>query len=216
MLVIQLLDRSGPTGKPVQLPATAVRKQAEDDAEMDDSEGSECDGGNCKDSKKKCDDGSCGMSCDQNCSNPPNATGYNGDTSAALDEGKVAAALDLVSVKVPSMDAEHADCAAALKELVTQRSKSALEAVQKELSEHFAHEEELFVQYGWGGATDQRFSARKSHIEDHQRILRLIQQELRSTSVSTAFIQTLLTDFHEHTSKYDVQYADLLSSKGAQ
>lgn len=117
------------------------------------------------------------------------------------------------------MDAEHGECAAALQQLAMQQSMPALQAVHFTLSAHFTHEEALMEKHGFGIHADERFSARKTHIEDHHRILRKIQQELRPAAnarVAATFIKELLTDFHEHTSRYDVQYADLLCSKGAQ
>lgn len=130
----------------------------------------------------------------------------------------VSSMLDLVSVRVPSMDAEHAECAEALGRLASECSSASLEAVLKVLADHFAHEEALFEEYGFGAHQDKRFSAKATHIEDHRRILGLIRQQLgsRTESIPWRFVQELLRDFHEHTSRYDVQYADLLSSAGAE
>lgn len=131
-------------------------------------------------------------------------------------EGK----LNLVSVNVPSMDAEHASCADALRKLAMEQSRVALEDVFKEIAAHFGHEEVLFEEYGFAANQDEKFSAKKSHIKEHRRILANIQGQLQQPSCRTAvpfrFIADLLEDFHSHTTRYDMQYSELLSSQGAQ
>jgi hemerythrin len=124
-------------------------------------------------------------------------------------------ALQLVSVKVPSMDAEHDECATALRRLAATQSVQALQAAMDCLLEHFDHEEALFDQYGFGGNVNEAFSAKKTHIEDHRRITDKMQRQIAEKKVSPDFIEEVLQDFHDHTSRYDVQYSELLSSKGA-
>lgn len=147
----------------------------------------------------------------------PLAARNDGECDASLDDDYVASRLDLVSVRVPSMDAEHAECAQALGRLVTECSGPSLEAVLKTLTDHFAHEEALFEEHGFGAHQDKRFSAKATHIEDHGRILTGIREQLGSGTefVPRSFVRDLLRDFHEHTSRYDVQYSELLSSAGA-
>jgi len=138
------------------------------------------------------------------------------ENASTLDEDFIKAKLQLVSVCVPSMDAEHAQCAEALRIFAMQHSVAALEAVLAEFSKHFSHEEALFDQYGFGKHTDVRFSAKHTHIEDHSRLLAKIRQQLLSQGpVPPAFVCSLLQDFHEHTSRYDVQYSKFISSKCA-
>lgn len=171
----------------------------------------QCGPGGCGPGAKDCGQGDCG------------GTGGCDGSGACLDSAFVEASLDVHSVKVPSMDAEHAECIEALRELVSLRTFSALEAVLEELSSHFEHEESLFVEYGFGAHVNEQLSARKSHAEDHRRILDKI-RGLLSVAASAAvpmkgvppsFIRELLQDFHEHTSRYDAQYAEPLSAKGA-
>jgi len=131
-----------------------------------------------------------------------------------LDEEFVAARLQLESVRVPSMDAEHVECAKALRVLADEPSAASLEAVLAAFSEHFAHEQSLFDEHGFGEHANQRFSAKRTHIDDHNRLLEKIRLQLRSHSVPIGFVRELLQDFHEHTSRYDVQYSQLFSSKG--
>jgi len=94
-------------------------------------------------------------------------------------------------------------------------SNESLELVRRELAEHFAHEEALFEEHGFGAHKDERFSAKKSHIADHKRILDKVSEQLRSChGLTRIFVQDLLQDFHDHTGKYDVQYSELMSSRG--
>jgi len=143
----------------------------------------------------------------------------NGCDSHACESGDELPLLaSLPSVKVPSMDAEHERCVSVLNMLVQQRSAKALCTVRDELVAHFSHEEDLMCKHGWGGDVNDRFSARKTHIEDHKRILESIECELRmrSPSISRQFIQTLIKDFEEHGARYDARYADFLSQSEVQ
>lgn len=159
-----------------------------------------------------CNQGSCSQgSCGQG------ECGNGATTLSELDAAFVAASLDLVSVKVPSMDAEHGKCAVAMQRLAEEGSSRALEGVLTCLADHFKHEEELFENFSFGAHKNERFSAKKTHIEDHHRILDKIRRQLVDCTggVPVEFVRELLQDFHEHTARYDVQYADLLSEKGA-
>lgn len=132
----------------------------------------------------------------------------------SVDEAYIAAQLALVSVRVPAMDAEHAECADALRRLATEMSAAALREALETLGSHFAHEEALFDEHGFGEHADARFSAKRTHIDDHNRLLEKMRRELLSESpLTVAFARDLLQDFHEHTSRYDTQYSDLLSQK---
>mmetsp|Transcript_55185 Transcript_55185/g.118593 ORF Transcript_55185/g.118593 Transcript_55185/m.118593 type:complete len:359 (-) Transcript_55185:87-1163(-) len=221
MVKVGLMD--GPMrGKLVQLPMTAVRKVGLGNSPSP-SPGGGCATGGC--STGGCDkEGSCGTGGAAKCDGSGNcgAEGNCGEAGggAALDGDFVASSLDLVSVKVPSMDAEHSECAEALRRLATECSGAALQAVIACLSSHFDHEEALFEQFGWGAGANERFSAKKTHIEDHVRILEKLRSQLAllagpASIVPTGSIREVLQDFHEHTSRYDVQYAEQLSAKGA-
>lgn len=169
--------------------------------------------GSTQDVEKGCSSGDCGASyCASGGCEPLLDDGQKDESP--LEEDFIAANLQLVSVCVPSMDTEHAECAEALRTLAAKSSVASLEAVEAAFSEHFSHEEALFDQHGFGEHADVRFSAKRTHIEDHNRLLGKIRQQLRSKGpVPPAFIRTLLQDFHEHTSRYDIQYSELLSSK---
>merc|ERR1719220_1297858 len=67
-------------------------------------------------SQGSCNQGGCSQG---NCDGAPAAF-------VALDEKFVSAALDLVSVKVPSMDTEHGQCAAALRQLAQWGSRASV------------------------------------------------------------------------------------------
>jgi hypothetical protein len=83
-----------------------------------------------------------------------------------------------------AIDAEHADCTAALNALLAApTSTAALENALAALSSHFAHEEEIlraqkFGEGGNGGA----FSAMEGHAQDHARILDIARAELSACS----------------------------------
>mmetsp|Transcript_627 Transcript_627/g.1811 ORF Transcript_627/g.1811 Transcript_627/m.1811 type:complete len:347 (-) Transcript_627:60-1100(-) len=195
-------------GRMMQVASTAVRRVDDDEEE----EPGQANLGGCCDVKGDCDSGGCGTKGDCN----SGGCGTNGD--CVLDKEFVNASLDLVSVKVPSMDAEHGECAAAFRTLAESKSMGDLKALLQCLSEHFAHEEALFEEFGFGKNTNERFSARKTHIGDHNRILEKAQHALvakESAPVPVGLIRELLQDFHDHTRLYDVQYADQLSAKGA-
>mmetsp|Transcript_50007 Transcript_50007/g.143973 ORF Transcript_50007/g.143973 Transcript_50007/m.143973 type:complete len:384 (+) Transcript_50007:174-1325(+) len=182
-----------------------------------------CADGKCAPGGGRCAPGGCAEGgaggCDQkgSCSGGgcDGARGCDGSGSC-LDPAVVEQALTLVSVQVPSMDAEHAECAAALRNLVSQRTHAALEVVRQCLAEHFEHEEALFVEFGFGAHANEKLSAAKSHAEEHKRILAKIQRGLQSqAAVPGDFILDLLQDFHDHTLRHDSQYAEPLSAKGA-
>mmetsp|Transcript_37531 Transcript_37531/g.104349 ORF Transcript_37531/g.104349 Transcript_37531/m.104349 type:complete len:357 (-) Transcript_37531:301-1371(-) len=211
---------SGPyKGKTMNVLMSMVKKLDVDEVGSDDEAPSRCGQDGCGSgqgagcnrgevSQSGCKPGGCSQG---SCSTGP-------ATLSMLDSEFVSASLNLVSVKVPSMDAEHTECAIALKQLSEEGSLSALENVLSCLAGHFKHEEQLFDQYGFGAHTNERLSAKKTHIEDHQRILSKLRRQLAATSggVSAEFVREVLQDFHEHTSRYDSQYADPLSEQGAQ
>ncbi|KAG7342532.1 hypothetical protein IV203_007625 [Nitzschia inconspicua] len=95
-------------------------------------------------------------------------------TTVAMDEY-----LTVPSVGVSSMDHEHETCLTALKNLIQSPSKKNLQVVYEELVNHFAHEEALMVEHGFGGMVGDPFSPLTSHIKDHRRILDLIEHELK-------------------------------------
>lgn len=193
-----------------KVPFSVVRKLEDGDSEGEEEGG--CGAGGCG-------PGGCGSSEGAGCSpGGCDKPGCAQGGAEAMDMDFVSAKLDLVSVKVPSMDAEHQDCAEALEMLAKLLVSPALEAVLSVLRSHFQHEEALFEQHGWGAHSNELFSAKKTHVEDHNRILQKIRRQLGTGAgeVPAAFVRELLQDFHEHTSRYDVQYAEELNSKGAQ
>lgn len=94
-------------------------------------------------------------------------------------------------IGIASMDDEHERCAEALHTLAVSPTRDNLQAVLKELEHHFAHEEAVMIQHGFGGDADSPFSALTSHVKDHQRILDLARTELkRHDDVSAALVST--------------------------
>lgn len=82
------------------------------------------------------------------------------------------------SLGIESMDHEHESCNQALQQLLQDPTKKNLQVVYQELVQHFAHEEALMVQHGFGGTPGDPFSPLTSHVKDHQRILSMIEKEL--------------------------------------
>jgi hemerythrin len=141
------------------------------------------------------------------------------------------------SVNVASLDAEHEACVDALNLLRIQRTPLALQQLHACISAHFAHEEELLTEHEWGvgpGGNTQ-FSAMRTHVADHRRLLKAMQAESKRMAragggavagqrvgrggqgaVSAEFIRTMMRDFEAHADQYDNHYADHLSSRGVQ
>eukprot|EP00929_Paragymnodinium_shiwhaense_P054085 TRINITY_DN27104_c0_g1_i1.p1 TRINITY_DN27104_c0_g1~~TRINITY_DN27104_c0_g1_i1.p1 ORF type:complete len:370 (+),score=86.04 TRINITY_DN27104_c0_g1_i1:240-1349(+) len=232
MHIVQLLN--GPMrNKQVKVPAEALLKPGEAIAPAKQSSGG-CSTGNCgpagglagscgpggcgpAQEKTVCNDGSCGTKagcCDTQGGCDSNGAGCD-DT--VLDKDFLSITLKLPSVQVPSMDKEHEHCAQLLEELVAQKSAAALQRVFDCFEEHFAHEEALFDEFGFGEHQNERLSAKKSHKDDHTRLLSKIRQQLSSQSIAVApaFVREVIEDFHEHATKYDVMYGDHLHAKGA-
>jgi hemerythrin len=128
------------------------------------------------------------------------------------------------TVGVPSLDAEHEECITAMNKLSDTRKLEDLQATYRAISAHFKNEEELLVQHGFGANQPAQFSPLTSHVEDHTRILRLIEEEIerKQKACSTAlacsvdFVKNLADAFHFHADKFDGQYSQLLMEAGVQ
>lgn len=82
------------------------------------------------------------------------------------------------SVGIQSMDAEHQHCEEALSKLQLELSPEALDLVYTEFTNHFAHEEHVMKVNGFGSKGGRNgFSPLTSHINDHRRILDMIDRE---------------------------------------
>jgi hemerythrin len=103
------------------------------------------------------------------------AGGSNG-RKQSIDETD---ALIIPSTGVASMDHEHESCIRALRQLLEVPNLGNLQVVYDELVAHFAHEEALMVQNGVGGTPGDPFAPLTSHVRDHQRILSLVERELK-------------------------------------
>ncbi|CAE7261423.1 unnamed protein product [Symbiodinium pilosum] len=220
-------------GKMISVPHSSVQRL--DPMDEEESCGQGCSSGACADGscqkaagcgdRKSCEGGNCGLPCSKPGCEEREASSSEGSTcdpstceraECKVDPDFVSQALDLVSVKVASMDSEHEECATALRRLVNTRTREVLEEVLKCLSDHFAHEEALFEEYGFGAHVNEKLSAKKSHANEHQRMLNKVRKQLScGPSVPATFVRELLQEFHEHTTLYDVQYADFLAGKGA-
>jgi hemerythrin len=119
----------------------------------------------------------------------------------------------LTSVKVQSLDDQHANCAAVLNTLLVDRTSTALAVVHRCLKNHFQHEEALLAQHSWGGLLTDPFSARKSHIADHKRLLALIETHIGSmaSTLPPSFVKEVADGFVQHTELFDTHYADELA-----
>jgi len=173
--------------------------------------------GSCGPNAGNCGPDGCGPPSKGKCG-PGGCDGNGGcDGSGTIDQTFVDSALTFPSVKVPSMDAEHEECAVAFRSLASSRSRAALEEVFKHLKEHFDHEEALFVKHNFGVHVNENLSAQKSHKDDHTRILDSIHNQLAASGdfIPVDYIQGLLQHFNEHTNRFDLMYAEPLSAKGA-
>jgi len=214
-------------GKVVQVPASAVKK-ANDDS--DNAGNGDSDSGGC--GPGGCGPGGCGPSpggCGPGGCAPGAAGSEGGCKPGGCGDGPCAVAqdepldaafleqmLDLDSTNVEEMDDEHDECVAALRTLAKDRSVPSLRFVLSCFTEHFAHEEELFEEIGFGEHQNERFSAKRTHAVEHTRILEIIRKELKGCSgdkVPTSFVKKILEDFHQHTSLYDKAYADFVAEQ---
>lgn len=201
-LLVSFVDASGRPQKPRKVSLQNVRKLSEE--EMDDEESDEEEMSDEGDEEPSTRTGSCGGG--------GGACGGGGGTcNGCTTKGTGAAAPALsgvASVGVPEMDEEHEECTHALNALAATRSRDALRGVLSCFQEHFRHEEELMEQTKFGEHVNAALSARKTHMEDHARILELLRRELkqREPQVSAAFVDTVLREFVEHAERYDSQY----------
>lgn len=129
------------------------------------------------------------------------------------------------SVQVGEMDAEHASCEDAMRQLCSKQTAAALEAVLEEFEEHFAHEEQMLDQYLYAGEKENSSggfsvdaSARKSHFADHARMLATIRAELGKARgpnclVPGDFVRKVVSDFEAHATKYDANYAERMAQQ---
>jgi hemerythrin len=134
----------------------------------------------------------------------------------------------VASVNIASLDAEHEACVDALNLLRVERSSAALDNVHTCIATHFQHEEDLLTEHEWGvgAGGSSSFSAFRSHQQDHQRILKVVQAERARCAaagrrgkrpfVSSAFVRALMLGFGEHADHYDNHYVDHLNSRGVQ
>lgn len=213
--------QSGPfRGRMMSIPLADLEKLEMEDSDSDhEAPGGACGPGGCgKPEAKACGPGGCGPG---GCG--PGGCKPGGDCKPAaslmsLDAAFVKQSLNITSVKVPSMDAEHGECAEALLKLAQEGSRSALDKVLTTIAGHFQHEEELFDEYHFGEHQNEKLSAKKSHIEEHDRIINICRQQLSAGGgcVPPEFVKELIREFHEHTTRYDIQYAEPLSEQGAQ
>mmetsp|Transcript_24824 Transcript_24824/g.62447 ORF Transcript_24824/g.62447 Transcript_24824/m.62447 type:complete len:436 (-) Transcript_24824:855-2162(-) len=123
---------------------------------------------------------------------------------------------ELRSLNIPDMDEQHAECLAALKELVKKRSCDALRTVAAVVEEHFEEEEQMWEMYKFG-TENAMFSATKSHKEEHRRVLGEIEHFLdeagrtgnvvgQKEKVPAAFAEALVKEFFSHIEDYDSKY----------
>mmetsp|Transcript_14395 Transcript_14395/g.22996 ORF Transcript_14395/g.22996 Transcript_14395/m.22996 type:complete len:332 (+) Transcript_14395:172-1167(+) len=167
------------------------------------------------DTTASCSTGTCGPVGGGSCSTGSCSTGAQGGCGDSAG-----APLQLLpgvrSVQVPSMDAEHEQCVARLNALAQTRNVEALQELRDCLAAHFAHEEQMFEEFGFGG--DGAFSASKSHAKEHARMLRRLQERLDAPGglLDEAFVRSVMTDFVEHAEQYDDKYSAHMVAAGAQ
>jgi len=147
----------------------------------------------------------------------------NPSAKRPLEELASRAPVQVASVKNAALDAEHERCAAVLERLARDKSEDAARAVLHEYEVHFAHEEQLLDAHLFAGVAQQDqtsgregFSAdagaRRSHFNDHKRLLDGVRALLGKGALSSAAIGQVLDDFERHADAYDGSYADRLES----
>eukprot|EP00939_MAST-03C_sp_MAST-3C-sp1_P004582 g4582.t1 len=97
------------------------------------------------------------------------------------------------SVGDSKMDEQHRRCESALEKLVKERTNESLDMLRKAFEEHFREEEALMDErvYVTGEKTakassefDTNLSMRTSHLEDHKRIMKLIEAAKKADATS--------------------------------
>lgn len=128
------------------------------------------------------------------------------------------------SVGHEAMDAQHEACSQALGELVRSLTVPALRSAREELAAHFAEEEALLMNSGFGHSEGTMASAMQNHVTDHQRIVGLADDTLASLrsaceasegAVPKAAAAELCKAFEEHARLYDALYEGKLAASGA-
>ena len=94
----------------------------------------------------------------------------------------------------------------ALKNLVKSPDLKALVAVRSEFNEHSKNEEALLQSLGFGGDGG-ALSALKSHSDDHSRIVALVDDILKTGSLSFSDVNKVVGAIHQHAERFDVLYA---------
>lgn len=100
------------------------------------------------------------------------------------------------SVGVDCMDDEHQSCSDAINQLLEglpNASPELLRRVVMELEEHFKHEEVLMKKHWKQSQNASSFSAFSSHVNDHQRILNIGQNELNRVEEESKSSETIVT-----------------------
>jgi hemerythrin len=106
----------------------------------------------------------------------------------------VKTSVSVPSIGIVSMDDEHERCARALEGLLDQLSVQALTVAIAEIQTHFQHEENVLIEYKFGGSITDPFSALHSHIQDHKRILQIGSDELRDAKARSKAVQSACED----------------------
>ncbi|CAD7922884.1 unnamed protein product [Amoebophrya sp. A120] len=118
---------------------------------------------------------------------------------------------------IEEMDEQHEQCFGTLKQLVKKKTADALLAVEQSFRAHFEDEEATWKKYGFGNGKE-KFSATKSHIEEHERVLlelvnyyKILKTEEGTgtagiTTVAACFTEQLLKEFFSHIEDYDSKY----------
>jgi len=80
---------------------------------------------------------------------------------------------------IDMVDHEHGECITALQHLLKRLAVDELETAVFILKAHFESEEHMMKQHGFGGDVKSSFSAIRSHIADHQKIIKIGMVELQ-------------------------------------
>ena len=131
------------------------------------------------------------------------------DSTTAITITKSINPPNLIGCKL--IDAEHADCTAAINMCLSDCTKENLTLVLNSLEKHFQHEELLAKDSGFGDVNDS-FSPMYSHAKDHERILNSIRAQLGDTcctqqlsdTIDMNTIYSVASAFLDHAKTFDV------------
>mmetsp|Transcript_12719 Transcript_12719/g.25919 ORF Transcript_12719/g.25919 Transcript_12719/m.25919 type:complete len:282 (+) Transcript_12719:234-1079(+) len=119
------------------------------------------------------------------------------------------------SVGHDEMDHEHEECTKLIQKIEKEKSIRAFEDLLTELVEHFAHEENLLKEKGFGSNAPSALSPLITHTQDHKRIIMVVGQMLeraKQRGVWDSCAHELANIFETHATQFDARYEEYLAT----